>query len=95
MKRFPSCPWTNSAYVCIVVCALELGGVVDDRRCSMRSSLRAVQIHYNGNDGSVCVDLCSLNVSNGCHVGPGRTARTFALLRVCLNLKALLLLDAV
>ena len=56
-------------YVCIAACALELGGVIDDR-CSMRSSLRAVQIHYNGDDGSACVDLCSLNVSNGCHVGP-------------------------
>ena len=50
---------------------------------------------YNGDDGSAYVDLCSLNVSNGCHVGAGRTARTFALLRACLNLKALLLLDAV
>ena len=49
----------------------------------------------NGHDGFVCVDLCSLNVWTGCHVGPGLTARTFALLRACLNLKALLLLDAV
>ena len=56
-------------------CALELTGVIDDR-CSMRSSLRALQIHYNGNDGSAYVNLCSLNVWNGCHVGPGRTART-------------------
>ena len=47
----------------------------------MRSSLLALQIHYNGDDGSACVDLCSLNVWNGCHVGPGRTARTFVLLR--------------
>ena len=61
MKRVPCCPWTNRMYVCIAACALELGGVIDDR-CSMRSSLRAVQIHYNGDDGSACVDLCSLNV---------------------------------
>ena len=81
-------------YVCIAACALELGGVIDDR-CSMRSSLRAVQIHYNVDDGSAYVDPCSLNVSNGYHVGPGRTARTFELLRACLNLKSLLLLDAV
>ena len=81
-------------YVCIAACAFELGSVIDDR-CSMRSSLRAVQIHYNGDDGSAFVDLCSLNVWNGCHVGPGRTARTFALLCACLNLKTLSLLDAV
>ena len=87
----PCCPWTNSAYVCVAACALELTGVID-YQCSIRSSLRALQIHYNGDDGSACVDLCSLNVSNGCHVGPGRTARTFELLRVCLNLKAFIAL---
>ena len=90
----PCCPWTNSAYVCVAACALELTGVIDDQ-CSIRSSLRAFQIHYNGDDGSACVDLYSLNVWNGCHVDPGRTARAFALLRACLNSKALLLLDAV
>ena len=89
MMRF-----TNRLYVCVAACALESGSVIDDR-CSMRSSLRAVQTHYNGDDGSACVDLYSLNAWNGCHVGPGLTARTFALLRACLNLKALLLLDAV
>ena len=68
-------------YVCIAACAFELGSVIDDR-CSMRPSLRAVQIHYNGNNRSAYVDLCSLNVSNGCHVGPGRTARTCVLLRM-------------
>ena len=72
--------WTNRLYVCVAACALELTGVIDDQ-CSIRSSLRAFQIHYNGDDGSACVDLCSLNVCNGCHVGPGRTARTFVLLR--------------
>ena len=81
-------------YVCIAARALELCGVIYDR-CSMRSSLCAVQIHYNGDDGSACVNLCSLNVRNGCHVGPGLTARTFTLLRACLNLKALLLWDAI
>ena len=88
------CLWTNSAYVCVAACAFELGSVVDDR-CRMRSSLCAVQIHYNGDDGSACVDLYSLNVWNGCYVGAGQTARTFALLRLFLNLKVLLLLDAV
>ena len=43
----------------------------------------------------ICVDLCSLNVSNGCHLGPGRTECTFALLCGCLNLKSLLLLHTV
>ena len=36
------------------------------------------------------IDLHSLNVSNGCRVGPGRIARTFVLLRARLNLKVLL-----
>ena len=94
MERMPCCPWTNRMYVCVAAFVLELGGVVYDR-CSMRLSLCAVQIHYNGNDGSACGDLCLLNVWNGCHVGPGRTARAFSLLRACLNLKALLLFDAV
>ena len=78
MERMLCCPWTNSAYVCVAACVLELGGVIDNR-CSIRPSLGAVQIHYNGNDDSACVDLCPLNVWNGYHVGPGQTARTFAL----------------
>ena len=64
-------------YVCIAACVLELGGFIDDG-CGMRSSLRAVQIHYNGNNVSACVNFCcSLNVWNGSHVGPGRIARMF------------------
>ena len=79
----------------MLLSVLELGGVIDDR-CSMSSFLRAViHIHYNGNDGCACVDLCSLNVWNGYHVDSGRIARTFSLLRACLNLKALLLWHAI
>ena len=31
----------------------------------------------------LCVDVCFLNVWNGCRVGRARTARAFVLLRVC------------
>ena len=48
-------------YVCFAACALELDGVIDDQ-CSMKSPSHAVQIHYNENDCSVCIDLCLLNV---------------------------------
>ena len=83
--------WTNRMYVCVYP---WIG------RCYWWSmqynvSLRAVQIHYNGDDGSACVDFSWLNVWNGYRVGPARTARTFALLRACFNLKAMLLLNAV
>ena len=83
-----------SAYVCAAVYALKSDDVIDDR-CSMRLSLRAIQTHCNGDGGSVCVDLCSLAVWNGCHIGPGPSARMFILLPTCLRLKAFLLLDKV
>ena len=53
----------------------------------------AVQIiHYNGDDGSACVDLRSLN---GWCVGTERTACKFVLLRVHLNWAVLLVINAV
>ena len=81
--------WTNSWYICIASCVLEFDTCY---WCSIQyvmviiSTLRAVQIHYNGDAWRLCVDLCLLNVWNGCRVGPGRTARAFVLLRVCWNL---------
>ena len=60
--------------------------------------LLSKQIHCNGDDdsalcddGSALLDLRWLNVWNGYRVGPWRTARTFVLLRVCLNLKVLII----
>ena len=49
------------------------------------------QIHCNGDDGCALLDLGWLNVCNGCRVDPWRTARTFVLLSVCLNLKVLII----
>ena len=52
-------------------------------------------MHYNADAGSACVDLCSLNVWNGCRVGTERTARAFVLLRVRLDWAVLLVINAV
>ena len=51
-------------------------------------------IMYN-NNGSTLIFIRWLNVWNGCRVGAGRSARTFVLLRVCLNWAILLVIDTV
>ena len=55
----------------------------------------AVQMHYNGDDGSACVDLRLFDACNGYWVGPKLTVRMFLLLRLCSNLVLLLAFDAV
>ena len=76
---------------------LNLTRVIGDR-CSMRS-----QSHFHAlfkymmynNNGSALIFIRWLNVWNGCRVGAGRSARTFVLLRVCLNWAVLLVIDTV
>ena len=59
---------------------------MDGRKRLLISPLCTVRImHYNGDDGSACVGLYSLNIWNVCSVGTKRTACTFVLLRVRLN----------
>ena len=55
----------------------------------------AVQMHYNGDDDSACVDLRLFDACNGYCIVPKPTARMFLLLRLCSNLVLSLALDAV
>ena len=59
-RTVPCFTWTNRTYVCIAACALELGGVIDDRYSMMPSSAHPqlrVHIHYNIDDGSAFIFL--------------------------------------
>ena len=68
MARYRVCPaWTNRMYVCNGVC-LNLK-VLLGVWCSMTlwmSPWRAVQIHHNGDDGSLCVCVRSMSGTVSC-----------------------------
>ena len=81
---------------CLNSTLLPVVDAIWGRRRLLISPWCAVQIiHWNGDDGSACVDLRSLNVWNGCCVGTKRTARTFVLLRVRMDCAVLFVINAV
>ena len=94
MERVLCWPWTSRPYVYIswiwhvlLVIDAVWGRNLTCMRCSK-------YIMYN-NNGSALIFIRWLNVWNGCRVGAGWSARTFVLLRVCLNWAVLLVIDTV
>ena len=79
MERVLRWPCASSAYVCIAlcVCVIAFDGVVNFAHF-------AVQMRFNGNDDSACVDLRLFAVWIDFWVGPKLTERTFVLLRFAL-----------
>ena len=76
---------------------LNLTCFIGDRYCMRsQSHFHALFkcIMYN-NNGSLLIFIRWLNVWNGCRVGAGWLARTFVLLRVCLNWVVLLVIDTI
>ena len=90
MKRVPCWPWTNRAYVCIAVYALEFEGVIgvlcnvmppSCTRCSNALQSRCWSSFVE------CMGYCGVDFR--------QTARTFVLQPACSNLKVSLVFHAV
>ena len=92
MERVLCRPCMNSAYVCIIMHELEWAWSC--YWCSMQyvcmikvvispSSYMWCQKNTLQWQCRLCIDLRALNVWNGCHVGRGRTGRTFVAIAAC------------
>ena len=93
MERVPC--WTNSPYVCIAACAWTWMCYYWRLIQYAISPSCVVQIHYITMTITALRWFSFVECMAWCRVVPGQTARTFALLCVCLNLKLLLVFDAV
>ena len=87
------CPWTNSSYVRIAVWVLEFEGVIGWRSMQYpcgRNATLIIYTHYNGNDGSALIFVCSMYGTTGVVLTLNQQlVRLYCC--VCLNLKVLVI----